>query len=278
MPTPELIGIKADLTVVPMPFTSTANLPEARGALILLAGGNGVVGLDARGRITNLNNNFLIRSREAFLQQGFHVVVFDALPVYPANATDLFNDGLNNKRMTVQHASELSAVTSLARTRWFSDQDTAVNSHVWLVGTSNGTLSAVNALARLPRADFATNNGIILTSAITQTGISGETHNVFGRNLNSGIGFNPIDQIIANNSLMHVIWHRDDRCPISPGSSGNTVLGTFNFNSNHVHSNEVTGGIDPVGSAACGGSGHHGFAGIEPLVIRLITNNVVNPV
>jgi len=49
-----------------------------RASVILLAGGDGVLGIDGAGRITRLQENQLVRTRAAYAARGFAVLVPDA--------------------------------------------------------------------------------------------------------------------------------------------------------------------------------------------------------
>ena len=73
--------------------------------------------------------------------------MLDAEPAF------LAPNGLTNQRLTQAHADHLAQVIAAVRTRW-------PGKPVWLVGTSNGTLSVFNAAARLTGA--ALPNGIAL--------------------------------------------------------------------------------------------------------------------
>ena len=168
---PEAVTINSNLTVRHRPF-SPVLFVIARGSVILLAGGNGVLDLiqtgGQAGDIRDLQGNFLIRSARRFLNARYNVAMLDAAPAFPDP------DGLNNQRLTQAHADHIGAVIGVVRARW-------PNKPVWLVGTSNGTLSAVNAAARLTGANLPT--GIVLTSAITASSTSpDETGTVLAAN------------------------------------------------------------------------------------------------
>ena len=49
--------------------------PAAFAGVVLLTGGDGVLGLDAQGRITEQGGNFLIRSAYRFLNAGMNVAI-----------------------------------------------------------------------------------------------------------------------------------------------------------------------------------------------------------
>jgi alpha-beta hydrolase superfamily lysophospholipase len=147
------------------------------------------------GDIRESQGNFLIRSARLFIFARFNVAMLDAEPAFPGPA------GLNNQRLTQAHADHLGAVIGAVRTQW-------PGKPVWLVGTSNGTLSTVNAAARLTGSSLP--NGIVLTSAITASGTAPEET---GTVLAASPG-------LANISVPTLVaWHAADQCSLSHNSS-----------------------------------------------------------
>ena len=105
-----------------------------RIALVLLVGGGGHLDLDDKGCPRALTGNSLVRSLPHFHGAGFVTALVDAPSDHPGE------DGLAGLRITTQHADDLGKVIADVRTR--------TNAPAWLVGTSRGTISAVNAAAR----------------------------------------------------------------------------------------------------------------------------------
>src|SRR5690606_7278945 len=97
--------------------------------------GGGHADLDAQGCAQKLKGNSLIRSLPLFQALGLGTVLVDA-PAAHQRA-----DGLGGYRIEAQHADDLGRLISAVRTR--------SGGAVWLVGTSRGAISAVNAAARL---------------------------------------------------------------------------------------------------------------------------------
>ena len=145
---------KTDVTDLPTRSDVTVRLltitPESPKAVaILLAGGPGRVGISNRG--DTRNENFLVRSRQAFVAKQLATVVMDVPTDHPEGMTVAF-------RETSDHVSDLIGIVAWARARWHGIP-------VWLVGTSRGTQSAASvavALANDPRGP----DGIVLTSSI----------------------------------------------------------------------------------------------------------------
>jgi hypothetical protein len=174
-------------------------LRHCAGTVILLAGGNGVLDVvqtgGQAGDIRELQGNFLIRSARRFINARYNVAMLDAAPALPGS------DGLNNQRLTQAHADHLGAVIGVVRNQ-------LPNRPIWLVGTSNGTLSVVNAAARLTGSNLP--RGIVLTSSITAPGTApDETGTVLAAN--PGLANISVPTLVA--------WHAQDQCPLSAGGS-----------------------------------------------------------
>ena len=124
--------------------------PAPRAAVVLLTGGDGDV-LITPGGGARRGGNFLVRSRELFVQQGLAVAVVDA----PSDRQS--PPYLRGFRQTPEHVADLAAVIAWLRER--------TQAPVWLVGTSRSTQSVAYAgiaLAGTPQAP----DGIVLTSTI----------------------------------------------------------------------------------------------------------------
>ncbi len=127
----------------------TPDKPKA--AVILFAGGDGGLTLEADGRIPKLAGNFLVRSRQLFSDQGLTTVVIDA----PSDKQSY--PYLSGYRQTDDHVADVKAVLV-----WLRQQS---NIPVWLIGTSRGTQSAAHIATRLPLNDGGP-DGIVLTATI----------------------------------------------------------------------------------------------------------------
>jgi hypothetical protein len=94
--------------------------------------------------------NFLIRSADLFLREGLNVMMADTAPAHPNGIGLTF-------RLSSMHAAELQGFIHAAITRW--------GKPVWVVGTSNGSVSAVTA-AGVQQA-LSGLAGVVLTSPVT---------------------------------------------------------------------------------------------------------------
>lgn len=122
--------------------------PDAKGAVILFAGGHGGLDINDNGGFGWGEGNFVVRTRNQFAEQGLVVAVID-------KPSDVPN--LNQRRQIPEHVEDVRAVMSWLRKEY--------KLPVWLIGTSRGTQSvAYVATALAGNADSP--DGIVLTSTI----------------------------------------------------------------------------------------------------------------
>jgi hypothetical protein len=211
-------------------------------AVVLLAGDNGHLNLAANGAVRNLQGNFLIRSRELFLERGVASVAAVDVP------SDSLPAGLDgNKRSAANYAKDIRAVIDDIRAR------TALRS--WVVGTSAGTIGAAAVAARLAPTGSRP-RGIVPTASRGQVvpGLCGRT--VFDADLAA----------ITVPAL--VVAHRQDGCACTPPSKTNAILAAFSGSPSKGRK-FFTGGL-PATSPPCEAFSQHGFFGIERNVVRYI--------
>ena len=126
--------------------------PQPHGIVVLLPGGNGIIGLDSGGGISS-GGNFLVRTRQQWVAQGFAVLLPDA-----PNGTSLLG-----QRHLPAYADAMARAIDFAHSR--------ANLPVWLIGTSQGSTAATNGAAHLG----ARVAGAVLTSSVTGRSSGGET-------------------------------------------------------------------------------------------------------
>lgn len=207
-----------------------------RIALVLLAGSGGHLNLDEQGCPRALTGNSLVRSLPYFHTAGLITALVDA----PSNHTG--SEGLGGFRVSTQHANDLGKVIADVRER--------TRAFIWLVGTSRGSISAVNAAARLTGPSAP--EGVVLTSAL-MLGTSGgrliwTAHTVFDL---------PLEAIRLP---VLVVGHTADRCLRSPANLMGRVVARTNGAREQVV--VVTGGPGTPGApdlGACEGLTPHGF-------------------
>jgi len=203
--------------------------------LALLPGGPGHVDLDEKGCPRKLTGNSLVRSIPIFNAAGFGTALIDAPSDHHVE------DGLGGFRIASAHADDLGkAIADLrARTR----------GAVWIVGTSRGAISAVNAASRLSSPSAP--DGAVLTSAL----MSGE------RARKSWVAHSVFDLPLEGIRIpVLVVGHAADKCIRSPADLMDRIVARTRGARQQVVT--VTGGpgfAGPPGLNACEGRTPHGF-------------------
>ena len=212
----------------------------ARVALVLLVGGGGHLDLDDRGCPRALTGNSLVRSLPLFHADGFITALVDAPSDHPGE------DGLAGFRVSTQHADDLGKIIADVRAR--------TNAQIWLTGTSRGSISAVNAAARLSGASAP--DGLVLTSALMSGFHGGRkywvAHTVFDL---------PLEKV---RSPVLVVGHAEDKCIRSPAQ----LMGDITARTRGAREQVVTvtggpGWPGPPSLEACVGRSPHGFVDQE---------------
>jgi hypothetical protein len=215
-------------------FVLSPKNPKA--ATILLAGGHGGLQISANGSFGWGKGNFLVRSRQLFVDKGLIVLVVDApsdrqKPPY-----------LSGFRGTREHISDLKAVIAWSRRQ--------ADVPVWLIGTSRGTESAAFAATSLTGHDGP--DGLVLTSTILR---DSKEFSVPGLQL---------DRLRIPVLVVHHVNDGCSHCRFAEISKLMDKLG----NSPKKELLPVKGGVsrgDP-----CEAHSYHGFNGIEAEVVNKI--------
>jgi len=131
---------------------------EPKATVVLFAGDHGGLQIAADGRFQygNLAVNFLVRSRQLFVEHDLAVAVVDA----PSDRQGFPFRFLSGFRQTPAHAADIKAVIA-----WLREH---VEAPVWLIGTSRGTESVGYVATQLRGRDGP--DGIVLTSTILADG------------------------------------------------------------------------------------------------------------
>lgn len=255
-------GASAVRYILLTPFNKLQPRPIA--AVMLFAGGNGRLAINAQGDVTtNLSGNFLVRTSEQFAQQYLYVAVVDT----PGGV------GINEAtRHTPEYAAAMAAVIGDLRAR------TSVPK-IWLVGTSSGTISASSIAALYyqqsivppvfprPLPNTSRPNGVVLTSTQTNTGSTGGT-------TCSGTIFDKPTHLGNINVPVYVASDRNDTCPCTPPKRTQAVLDALT--SAPVKQSQLfpLTGTSPTGPGTdvCTAFTPHGFWGIESSVVSTISN------
>lgn len=223
------LGQKESISVregVTQPFFSIkAQAPVVN--VILFAG--------AGGDLFNLGNNFLVRSRNLFVEQGFNVTIVDV----PSDQSKMFEF-----RVTEEHARDIAGVIQHIRK--------GSNAPVWLIGTSMGTVSVANAAARLKENGP---DGIVLTSSVFRR----------WRGKDLTIATPGLEKVTVPTLFVH---HRDDGCRLTQYADLEEFVRKLT-NSPKVEKIVFEGGSAPL-SGPCRALSRHGYIGIEETVVKAI--------
>ena len=208
-----------------------------RGALVLLAGGDGSLDLSAAGTIRGAASNQLVRTRADYVAAGWLV----ALPDLPL---DIWRER-DRGRISAAHAADLGQlIAGLHR----QVQRVAV------VGTSMGSLSAANAAARL-QGDQAP-DAVVLTSGLLAAGNGG---------LNVEESIPGMRQARLPVLLLH---HRHDGCRLTP-PDGPERLRPLLAGATRVDVVILSGGSGH--GNPCNAQAAHGFNGLDDKVVEVVT-------
>jgi len=200
-----------------------------KATLVLFPGGAGQLGLGDDGRFRH-GANILLRTRNDWLARGFAVVIGDA----PTAAS------LRGRRSTEAFGRDAAALLGWARARF------AVP--VFAIGTSQGTIAAVNAAATAPDAVA----GVVLLESLSRLGGSGET--VFDA------------QPARVTAPVLVVANAADACPVTPPADADRVAAAFT--SAKAEGLRLDG--PPTTGEPCASLSAHGYRGIEDELVAKV--------
>ena len=210
--------------------------PEAKAAVILIAGGHGGLQIFPNGSFNWGAGNFLVRTRQAFAEQGLMVAVIDA----PSDRQS--PPYLSGFRQTPEHAADLKAVIA-----WMRE---ASKAPVWLVGTSRGTQSAAYVATALSGPEGP--DGVVLTSTILVD------------NRGRPVPAMPLANIRGPVLVVH---HEQDGCALCPFAKVPELMAKLE-NSPKKALLSFKGGESR--GDACEAMAYHGFNGIDREVVPQI--------
>lgn len=220
---------------------------QVKAILILLPGGNGRLAISSSGQPTQLSGNFLVRVRKDFASYGFVTMLMDA-------ANDLQEPPFlhNRYRTTRAHAADVAAVISKARAT-YGDKPT------FIIGVSGSSTGAANAARRI----HGLNGAIFLNS----------------NTLQNTEGFTPLDAVPLQqvNAPMLFVHHIEDECQYSPYQPISAIYDALRAAGRSVALQKIDGGeAAPQDNTCDTGTGHHGFRGVEQVVVRAIVSWLVS--
>jgi len=209
---------------------------KPKAAAVLFPGGQGDLQIMPDGSVARQKGNFLVRSRELFVEQGIAVAV-----VGPPSD----RQNLAGFRQTRDHVEDIGAVIDWLRRE--------AHVPVWLVGTSRGTLSAAYISTQLQRGNGA--DGVVLTSTVLAQ----------SKNTREGI---VLDLALERIDIpVLVVHHKQDGCRVCPISEVPRLMNKLTA-APRKEFLAVEGGIsegDP-----CEAFAYHGYNGIEREVVAKI--------
>lgn len=228
---PKVIDLPSRAGVTQRMLLLTPAAPKA--AVILLAGGHGGLQIGLDGSLKWGGGNFLVRSRQMFVDQGLAVAMLDA----PSDRQG--PPYLNGFRQTPEHVQDIKTVIA-----WLREQ---TKLPVWLVGTSRGTQSAAYAATQLQGTDGP--DGIVLTSTILSDRSSRPV---------------PAMALSSLRIPVLVVHHEQDGCQLCRFSDTAGLMEKL-VNTPRQQLMAVKGGNDK--GDPCEAFAHHGFNGLETEVV-----------
>jgi hypothetical protein len=203
--------------------------PRPRATIVMLPGGAGDVGIGSDGDIAH-GNNFVVRSRGLWNAAGFAVLIPDAVD----------DTNLRGLRSSPHYAARVRDLVAAAHAQ--------ATAPVFLLGTSQGSIAAMNGAAHLRDGQIA---GVVLTESVSRLGGSHET--VFDAHP---------DRV---NVPALVVANTDDRCNVAPPEDAGKIAAAMT-GAPRVKILTVSGGKQRS-SRACGSLSPHGYYGIEQIVV-----------
>ena len=204
-----------------------------RGIIVMFPGGTGDVGIERDGTIRH-DDNFVVRTRELWAQRGYGVVIVDAIG----------HQSMRGKRSALAYATVTREILAFAHS--------VSNVPVWVMGTSQGSIAAMNAASHTEHWGLA---GVMLTESVSVLGKSQETV------------FDAHPQDVRVPAL--IVANRDDRCWVAPPSKANAIADAMRNAPSTVLF--VEGGTTQS-SNACSSLSPHGYWGIDDKVVGEIEN------
>ncbi|HXF53823.1 MAG TPA: hypothetical protein VNK52_06840 [Hyphomicrobiaceae bacterium] len=213
---------------------------KAVGSVILLAGGHGILDLDAKGKIGWGAGNQLVRTRGQYARAGF-------VTATPDVASDLKRGGgVPGLRWSSEHAADIGNLVKHLR---------ALASPVYLIGTSRAALSVANAAARL--SGDAAPDAIVITS--------GMLVHINDKQPSAERQVGRLERIRQPTLLL---YHEKDACPYTPASSAERFRKLLT-GAKQVDIKLLRGGS--ASGEPCEARHYHGFEGIDGEVVRTVS-------
>jgi len=232
----KLITLDSRQAVTQQILIEQPNNPIAN--LVLFAGGKGKIKLN-NGKYKN-NKNFLVRSRQLFIDRGFTTILIDA----PSDKQGKLGM-LKGFRNSQEHIQDIEAVIDYIKS--------LNNNPVWLIGTSRGTESVAYVAVNLNDQI----DGVVLTSSISKT-----------NNKGTSVTDLALERITVPVLAIH---HKQDKCKVTKPRVVEDIK-RKSYNASRVEIKLFNGGDKPISGNPCQAMTYHGYLGIEKDVIKYISN------
>lgn len=214
-------------------------LPAAstmRGAIVMFPGGAGDIGIKKDGEMEHADN-FVVRTRDLWREKGYAVVIVDAID----------HQSMRGVRSTQAYAAIVGKIIDFTREH--------SNAPVWVMGTSQGSIAAMNAAATSGHMLA----GVILTESVSVLGGSHETV------------FDAHPERVEIPAL--VVANADDKCKVAPPEKAPEIALAMSHARAKVL--DVAGGSQRS-REDCGSLTPHGYYGIENSVVDKIAQWMSN--
>jgi len=231
----QALAAESVLTLTPRPGVSLRVLVDRPavpiGSVVLMAGGDGVLDLDAQGNIgSGLRGNHLVRTRATYAAAGYAVFVPDV-------ASD--QRGTRGYRFGTDYANDVAAVIAEAR---------KVAPPVAIVGTSRGALSVA--------AVFTKQSAVRPDAVVISSGL------LLGNEGGTGSASTMGDVSRINVPVM-LLRHRLDACRVTPPADADRFKALLTGAPKIDIVTLDGGGPRVTTSEPCGAMHYHGFYGID---------------
>jgi hypothetical protein len=206
----------------------------SKGTVVMFPGGAGTIGIEKDGTIAHADN-FLVRTRDSWLQRGYGVVLVDAIG----------QRSLRGERSTAAYADVTRKIVRFAQEQG--------SGPVWLIGTSQGSIAAMNGAAHQTEGGIA---GVILTESVS----------IPGKRSQETV-FDAHPQAVTVPAL--IVANQEDRCDVALPSEADAIARSLSHA--RVTVLRVTSGLTRS-REACSSLSPHGYYGIENQVVDEVTH------
>ena len=206
---------------------------DTKGIIVMFPGGTGEIDIEKSGHVKNAKN-FVVRSDDLWRERGYGIVLVDALE----------HQSMRGQRSSAAYAELTKRIIEFAHRQ--------ANVPVWVLGTSQGSVAAMNAVSHAGGTQLA---GLILTESVSILGGSHET--VFDAH--------PEDVHVPSLVVANV----DDRCKVAPPSMAQSIAQAIRHAPTTVLT--VSGG-EQRSRDDCASLSAHGYYGIEEKVVDNIVD------